>query len=539
MASIGNVLPSLSTSVPLGVGGVWTSEPYQLGIWNSLSITVATDQNGILDVAYSPYGLFFDISSNYNIVGGTPIVIETNPTSAWIRLTYTNTGGAESYLRLSTYATVSANNTTVLIPDTSSINIKNIQLGGFDDLSVVQDQPEMTYYFTYVNSTAQTAASGLWYMNYPDIYAASAGTMTLQGFSQCLQVTLQSPYGFGQSYLQGRVARARAGQALRCRFTAGFYQVAASSRTGNFVSRMLVGLGYGTNPHADGGNLTDGYYFGYGKETLPVDNSSFCISYAAFGTITSTQQKNWNIDRCDGTQNMPAMNWRVMNNFQISTQMMGNGAVTFCVENPVNGIYYPVHRIITNGDAPNTQGDSLGFSVVATANPNGYPTGSAYDYINIASYGLYKEGKYGRSDLPHTTGTTVSIPYVETPIIVVQNPSTWTQYGVMNRMPLQITRFSSTTAGGTGVLFRIYLYNKLDVSAWVELDPITSPMQITANSSWVSGLRVLSIYSYGGNVEEDLNPYNLILAPYDNCVVTAQSLSSTVQGAFSLNYSFA
>tara|TARA_R110000851_G_scaffold52690_12_gene125414 strand:+ start:24024 stop:26174 length:2151 start_codon:yes stop_codon:yes gene_type:complete len=76
----------------------------------------------------------------------------------------------------------------------------------------------------------------------------------------------------------------------------------------------------------------------------------------ATGTISQTvvgqdfteeiiPQTSWNLDKADGTEILPDIDWSRGNVFQIRYQWLGYGAITFYLEAPATGNLLPVHRI--------------------------------------------------------------------------------------------------------------------------------------------------------------------------------------------------
>lgn len=56
-------------------------------------------------------------------------------------------------------------------------------------------------------------------------------------------------------------------------------------------------------------------------------------------------QSTWNLDKADGTEILPDIDWSFGNVFQIRYQWLGYGAITFFLEAPGTGNLLPVHRV--------------------------------------------------------------------------------------------------------------------------------------------------------------------------------------------------
>lgn len=62
----------------------------------------------------------------------------------------------------------------------------------------------------------------------------------------------------------------------------------------------------------------------------------------------------WNIDKADGTSILPSIDYTNGNVYRITYQWLGYGMINYFIENPVNGMFQPVHKIRFSNTGTNT-----------------------------------------------------------------------------------------------------------------------------------------------------------------------------------------
>lgn len=543
MSTIGNIIPTLSTSSLLTANSTWTSEGQQLGVWNCLSIMINTDVDGYLTVSWSAYGSVYDYSTTYNVYAGQEFYSAVTPISAWCKLSYKNSATNQALFRLYTYGTPTNNATTLVIPPGSNFNIRNLPLGGFNDILVSQDIPEVSYSFDYGSPSATRTFLNTagWHLPYPDITGISSGSYDINiknGVLNSALILASAPSDYLWSAIQGKLIRARRGQAMRCRFTAQ-YILAPLPKYGPNPSMLMVGMGYTTSA----GVLTDGFYFGYSDPTSLQATGAFSVCMVNAGVKTSVLQTNWNIDRCDGTQVLPLMVWENLNNFQITTQGMGAGTTIFAIENPRTGVIYPVHAMFLTNTATYTPNPitkpscySLGLSMGGNYTVGSLPI-SQTDWFGITGMAIFREGPIGNIDttFSHTTsGVTSSTS--ESAFVRYRNNTTW--YGKDNRVPIKLRNVCAVSSS-QGVLIRMFQYNTSTSAALADIDQYLTSLQVssTITSTILDGILISSFIIGVSDVMVDLNKYDIILDPGDTLVLTTQSFFSSVNVAATLTFS--
>ena len=120
-----------------------------------------------------------------------------------------------------------------------------------------------------------------------------------------------------------RKLRYRAGLGGRCRFTA----VWDTDEKKAFTSYVGVG-----------DVQIEGLFFKRTEAGMFIERKS------ATGANTTVAQADWD-DPCDGKVDMPELDFKTGNVFEISYQFLGYGAVRFSMENPETGEFQIVHTL--------------------------------------------------------------------------------------------------------------------------------------------------------------------------------------------------
>ncbi len=79
-----------------------------------------------------------------------------------------------------------------------------------------------------------------------------------------------------------------------------------------------------------------------------TSGSAVTIAQQVVGVAETTNtilRADWNIDKGDGSADLPLVDWSKGNTYQIRYQWLGFGAITFYIGNPITGNLIPVHRI--------------------------------------------------------------------------------------------------------------------------------------------------------------------------------------------------
>jgi len=292
MSDIGNIIPQLSSSIPLPGAGIFYSEAFVVGQYNSLSITIKANQNSSLLVQWSADGYNWDTSDTYTYEDGVGKYNSIVSVNKWVQLVLTNLGaGAMTYLRMNTYG-VTTNNSVeaILVPESggkiSNINISNLPKS-LEGLLSTTFTPIKTY-----NLRGMTTGS-------VNTYATSDVNMVASCYDNTITVVNQVYNGVGLTlpiYLVGDYMMFR--DIHTTRITSGI--VTSFQWCSNMLPIIgkLLSVGYGRSDN--GSAIVDGFFV----TSDPILGAG--ITYYAQSIPTFIPQSSWNIDTFSGQSNQPS-----------------------------------------------------------------------------------------------------------------------------------------------------------------------------------------------------------------------------------------
>lgn len=93
----------LSTTSPLGIGGIWAPSEEHVHEWTSAAVSVFTDQDGELRVYWGATSSHFDSSETFPVIGGSSLLEQLDLPTGYFKLEFENTSGfAQTALRIQT-----------------------------------------------------------------------------------------------------------------------------------------------------------------------------------------------------------------------------------------------------------------------------------------------------------------------------------------------------------------------------------------------------------------------------------------------------
>jgi hypothetical protein len=208
-----------------------------------------------------------------------------------------------------------------------------------------------------------------------------------------------------RGFLYSRTERCRVGQGIKSRFSAAFSQATRFVGTPETVYQgvgmgTLIDHGYAevTNPEPLPVGLYEFYGFGFGETSqgnIP-DDTFFDIIIYERGVKRTIRKQNWNLDRADGTQELPVLSWRLLNSFQVDRTTLGCGKTLFYVMNPNDGNYVAVHVDVTcnTASASDNTVSSLGMVMFYEDNVDNNSRGSPF--FPAVSVGGFMMGSIGQ-----------------------------------------------------------------------------------------------------------------------------------------------
>lgn len=98
--STGVVSVENSSTTPLGIAGVFTGDWEDVSGYSSVECAVLTDEEGTLEIQFSPDGINSDSSHTYNVDSNTNEVHRLTVTRKYYRIVMTNGAVAQTFMRL-------------------------------------------------------------------------------------------------------------------------------------------------------------------------------------------------------------------------------------------------------------------------------------------------------------------------------------------------------------------------------------------------------------------------------------------------------
>jgi len=324
------------------------------------------------------------------------------------------------------------------------------------------------------------------------------------------------------SFTSTRIARYRAGEGMVARFTAVWTTSAASST-------QIVGVG--------GSQI--GYFFGY-------NGTAFGISRRNGGSDGWVAQTAWNGDKCDGT-GASGFNWNKTfgNVMQIKYPYLGYGDITFWVENSSDGSWILCHTIRYTNSSAAVQVSNPSFPFFANVVNSGSTTNLT---MYCGSVGIFISGEREFLAAQWSTDSLKNTITTEANLLNLRNCTTYN--GVTNSGLIRLRSLSAATDNGNG-LATIRLKTGVTIGGSPSFSPINGStadqgVTITSGNS-ISSVDVAGTGTTGTlifnlclarntNVNYDLTPFNIFIAPGQTITVTAFSATSaSIQAALNWN----
>jgi hypothetical protein len=256
------------------------------------------------------------------------------------------------------------------------------------------------------------------------------------------------------------------------------------------------------------------------------------------------KQSNWNVDKADNARYLPVLIPTNGNVFQIRFQYLGFGNISFGIENPVDGLFAPIHEIsYTNANiVPSLSQSTL--PLYAEVHSNTAATVS----VKSASMAGYVEGTVRhlgpQFSISHTSTSAISAQEV---VLLFAIPNI-TINSIYNRVRFVIHSISfgnNESAGTATAMFKGYKNPGLlypgngvltlsDVSSGKSYMKYATPTAYNTNN----GVRIdpthtgehlftFNVGSRGSSSYTFSKDNEIILTPEDNLVVTGQFLSKS------------
>lgn len=526
-----NNVELLSYTTNLSAGATYTSDKVILGQYISLNILPKADQSLTILLQFSGDGTHWDYSVSNSVSAGANDMITTPVQAKWMRVRITNNGVvATTFLRVFVYGTPSNSSIVAQIGKIGNfdpeVGVSNLPTTGFGSLKAEGEESYLSYVFNPYVTPGYTSNTAF-VTQYPDIvgYSPNAvGSLTTlyNGLLSIINTTRQMG---DPSIITSSKLRYHAGTSMIAKFSARFTQYAQRAVAGPGYSAELIGVG-STN---GAGSIVD--FLGWGNVDTVSTTLQFGIQYYRGGVLVATYlQSAWNIDKCDGTNQMPAINFNdYVNVFQIQAQYLGAGQILFSVENPNTGLPQPVHAIryanantMTNLSLP-----ALGMIMYIRTDATGYSFPGDLDSVSVGSFSLGFEGK------PEYTNEMYSISTssfgVAAPLNVLTIRCDTTFFGSTNIIPVMLTIVSASSDGTKSVNMTLKRNMTLITPTWSTPYPTLSPVSIdTTGTLSASGYQVTTLLlAKSDQVFENMTSYRIVLNPGDTLTIVGQSAAAS------------
>ncbi len=509
-----DIILQLSYTTPLNAGMSYTTEKIIAGQYSSISLSFSSDFDTNVTVQFSPDGTNWDVNISNNFSGGISSFENLVILSKWIRLIITNTSlSNQTYLRAYCYGSVMNTSLNALIEKVGGkspeIAIDNFPLGGFNDLRTAEITTKYSYSFIAGNSSF--AQDNNIQCQFPDL-KCDGGLSVVSFPSRSLGLNMNGILN-QQAYIQGKCVRYTSGMSSNYRFSMRF-----ETSDSTLGSALRVGLGYINE---------DFYGFGWIDDGLQNTYDRFGIIYINNTTITHIPRTSFNIDKADGTGDLPVLDLTKLQFAQI--QYTYNGVVRFSIMN-ANGDWVDVHIIKFPGTSvtPSSKDPSFGLSMVGFLRTGAVIT-TGVDLVACSCLTIQHDGRrqevFERNAVEHSN-IFKSIPASTETLLFTLYNSTIYQGSLINT-PVTIDEIAVSADGTKNVSIKMYINATITTPTYSYINNF-SQLQKDEVGSFSGGRATECVYlSKDGSKIIDLNYKNIVLSPEDTLTITAFSTSAS------------
>lgn len=240
---------------------------------------------------------------------------------------------------------------------------------------------------------------------------------------------------------------------------------------------------------------------------------------------SAVAQTAWNVDKANGTGELPTLDPTKGNVYQIRFQWLGYGMISFYIANPTTGKFVLVHQIqYSNANTVTSiNNPTLPFCIEAVNVAN-----TTAMTITFSSIALYHEGPNNTRGPHRAVSSTVTGITTERPVLTIRNKSVF--QGKLNRIVCHIDEIDASVDGTKNAVVKVYRNATLVGASFSDVSTNISVVQYdTSATSFSGGLaqhikglaKVDSITITHGGYELSF------LEPGDQLTITVQSTSST------------
>lgn len=524
-----------STSTPLGISGVFTGTSDSVLDYNSITVSVYTDQTSVtsgLNIQFSTDNVNWDLTNSEYIAAGKPRSHTFTVLAQYFRIVYTNGSVAQTVFRLQS---ILSNGKA---QSESVENTTNGTLSTFTNVRLIGQNIDTTLNkVAYVSVDSQ----GQLLTRISEPRTAFGDLAVAQGV---VQDTLSFQYNINTAIVSTTIVGTGSVTKLLNKSLVATGTTTASSaslrslRQVNYIPGVGINIKFtaifstpvaGTTIFAGFGTPTSGFYFAY-------NGTQFSVCSRSESTNTFVSQSNWNLDTLDGNgpSNM-ILNTLFGNVFKIQFQWLGFGSIKFFVENQETGLFLPVHIIKFSNTSTST----------SINNPNGYlrlESNNGATTSNVFVQSPSMSVKY--ESIPNKnigvrfsiSNTSSIVANTRQSILTIRNKQLFQT--VANFVPISLQFVSVATIGNKPVRIDV-VYNQTNATLiYTDISINQSVIEFSTTVATITTGQTIQSFYLGASDSKtiDYNAIDYVLSPADNISFVAFSTSGTNDNSISVSW---
>lgn len=526
--SYSDIIEQLSYTTPLNTLAFYTTERIIAGQYSAITISFSSDQDTNIDVEFSNDGINFDIKITKNFGGGVNGYENLVILGKWMRFKITNISlNNQTYLRVYAYGSVQNTSLNALIQKVGNkapeIDIsESLPMEGFRDLRVGEINCLSNYVFN--QGATDFMDNNDLQCPYPDIKVKSFGAFGPKYRFTDGMITLENnntPNSIDE--IEGIHRSYRSGLTMVYRYTMKF----DTSTDADKKYGMFIGV-------ASGGSWGAAAKFGFGWFNLigsvPRSYNDFGLIYNDYVGQKFVLRTDWNIDKCDGTGEMPTLDLSKIQVVQMTFTYLGSGPIDYYIMSPIDGKFKKVHsvKLPNNQIKPTLSSPSLSFYMgISMPSATTATTGNAsVSCGSFCSFSVGNRNTYIEEISYNTSKTSVS-----SEAVVANFKNTFYSYpnGSLDYSAIVINKFRFSVDGTKNVIIRGYKNATIGGSpVYSYINSKYSKTQVDTSGTYTTstGIQVFC-YELGKTDKINFSDDSIILDHNETLSITAESSANT------------
>lgn len=511
-----------STTTLLTSDNIFTGTSEDVTIFSSVTISIFSDVSGVLEIQFSSDNSNWDHIVSVNISGNTSLSKTVQCTSTYFRIKYTNGSTNQTEFRLQSLLNMNKSQSTILnnkqYQETTLVseNGGNLQFDSGNNIQTAINNSLDSFGNIMTTNFFPSVISNFYYnINESIVNTSTTGSGSISHSEQKAILSTGTTNNSITKIFSKNICRYLPGTGVRTLFTAHF-------NTGVSGTTQFVGMGTDDN----------GLFFGYST------TGDFGILRRTRGVDNFISQSNWNVHKCDGTENDSfLLNPQYGNVYMIQMQWLGFGQITFSIENPNTGKFIVVHTIQYSNSSLSTH---IGIPALYTRGEIDNKTTSTDISLGICCMTIYIEGykgfNFGELNSMYNQSSIDRNEYIN--LLTIKNKTTFNS--VSNFVPVILEFLSFSAEGSRSVIFK--LLKNADVSSltgWTDFDLNKSVIEYTKSTKEIIDFGNI-LFTYFVPTESsqniELSQYEIFLNPGDTITIVAKSTSNNNDQGVSLTW---